>query len=49
MFTRRAIMKTTLAAGAAAVFAPAGLGHAAAGFPGNIFRPAKTASFAPRC
>lgn len=31
MFTRRAIMKTTLAAGAAAVFAPAGLGHAAAG------------------
>ncbi|MER8366973.1 MBL fold metallo-hydrolase [Mesorhizobium sp. M1378] len=31
MFTRRAIMKTTLAAGAAAVFAPAGLGHAAGG------------------
>ncbi len=31
MFTRRAIMKTTLAAGATAVFAPAGLGHAAAG------------------
>ena len=31
MFTRRTIMKTTLAAGAAAVFAPAGLGHAAAG------------------
>lgn len=30
MFTRRTIMKTTLAAGAAAVFAPAGLGHAAA-------------------
>ncbi|WP_222403472.1 MBL fold metallo-hydrolase [Rhizobium leguminosarum] len=29
MFTRRTIMKTTLAAGAAAVFAPAGLGHAA--------------------
>ena len=31
MFTRRTIMKTTLAAGATAVFAPAGLGHAAAG------------------
>ncbi|MER8382193.1 MULTISPECIES: MBL fold metallo-hydrolase [unclassified Mesorhizobium] len=31
MFTRRSIMKTTLAAGAAAVFAPAGLGHAASG------------------
>ncbi|MER9181122.1 MBL fold metallo-hydrolase [Mesorhizobium sp. M0767] len=31
MFTRRSIMKTTLAAGAAAVFAPAGLGHAAGG------------------
>ncbi|MEP6565144.1 MAG: MBL fold metallo-hydrolase [Mesorhizobium sp.] len=31
MFTRRTIMKTTLAAGAAAVFAPAGLGHAASG------------------
>ncbi|WP_287212818.1 MBL fold metallo-hydrolase, partial [Mesorhizobium sp.] len=31
MFTRRAIMKTTLAAGAAAVFAPAGLAHAAGG------------------
>ena len=31
MFTRRTIMKTTLAAGVAAVFAPAGLGHAAAG------------------
>lgn len=30
MFTRRTIMKTTVAAGAAAVFAPAGLGHAAA-------------------
>ncbi|MER8575340.1 MBL fold metallo-hydrolase [Mesorhizobium sp. M1338] len=30
MFTRRTILKTTLAAGAAAVFAPAGLGHAAA-------------------
>jgi glyoxylase-like metal-dependent hydrolase (beta-lactamase superfamily II) len=29
MFTRRDIMKTTLAAGAAAVFAPAGLGSAA--------------------
>lgn len=29
MFTRRAIMKTTLAAGSAAVFAPAGLSHAA--------------------
>src|SRR5687768_3240100 len=29
MFTRRAIMKTTLAAGAAAVFAPSGIGHAA--------------------
>ncbi|MDH4413155.1 MAG: MBL fold metallo-hydrolase [Rhizobium sp.] len=29
MFTRRTIMKTTVAAGAAAVFAPAGLGHAA--------------------
>ncbi|MCB2402313.1 MBL fold metallo-hydrolase [Rhizobium ruizarguesonis] len=29
MFTRRTIMKTTLAAGATAVFAPAGLGHAA--------------------
>lgn len=31
MFTRRTIMKTTFAAAAAAVFAPAGLGHAAAG------------------
>ncbi|WP_205837146.1 MBL fold metallo-hydrolase [Neorhizobium sp. T25_13] len=31
MFTRRTMMKTTLAAGAAAVFAPAGLGHAATG------------------
>ncbi|UXN67463.1 MBL fold metallo-hydrolase (plasmid) [Phyllobacterium sp. A18/5-2] len=31
MFTRRAIIKTTLAAGATAVFAPAGLGHAAGG------------------
>jgi len=31
MFTRRTIMKTTLAAGAAAVFSPAGLGHAAGG------------------
>jgi glyoxylase-like metal-dependent hydrolase (beta-lactamase superfamily II) len=31
MFTRRNIMKATLAAGAAAVFAPAGLGHAAGG------------------
>lgn len=31
MPTRRTIMKTTLAAGAAAVFAPAGLGHAAGG------------------
>jgi glyoxylase-like metal-dependent hydrolase (beta-lactamase superfamily II) len=31
MFTRRTIMKTTLAAGATAVFAPAGLGHAATG------------------
>ncbi|MER8377261.1 MBL fold metallo-hydrolase [Mesorhizobium sp. M1396] len=30
MFTRRTILKTTLAAGAAAVFVPAGLGHAAA-------------------
>lgn len=30
MFTRRALMKTTLAAGAAMAFAPAGLGHAAA-------------------
>ena len=30
MFTRRNIMKTTIAAGAAAVFAPAGFGHAAA-------------------
>lgn len=29
MFTRRTVMKTTIAAGAAAVFAPAGLGHAA--------------------
>ncbi|MES5047472.1 MBL fold metallo-hydrolase [Rhizobium nepotum] len=29
MLTRRTIMKTTIAAGAAAVFAPAGLGHAA--------------------
>ena len=29
MFTRRFIMKSTLAAGAAAVFAPAGVGHAA--------------------
>ncbi|MGO7361684.1 MBL fold metallo-hydrolase [Rhizobium leguminosarum] len=29
MLTRRTIMKTTLAAGATAVFAPAGLGHAA--------------------
>ncbi|HEX7108576.1 MAG TPA: MBL fold metallo-hydrolase [Aestuariivirga sp.] len=29
MFTRRTIMKSTLAAGAAAVFAPAGLGNAA--------------------
>jgi glyoxylase-like metal-dependent hydrolase (beta-lactamase superfamily II) len=31
MFTRRTIMKTTLAAGVTAVFAPAGLGHAAGG------------------
>ncbi len=31
MLTRRTIMKTTLAAGAAAVFAPADLGHAAGG------------------
>jgi glyoxylase-like metal-dependent hydrolase (beta-lactamase superfamily II) len=31
MLTRRTIMKSTLAAGAAAVFAPAGLGHAASG------------------
>jgi glyoxylase-like metal-dependent hydrolase (beta-lactamase superfamily II) len=31
MFTRRTIIKTTLAAGATAVFAPAGLGHAATG------------------
>lgn len=31
MFTRRAIMKTTLAAGAAAALTPAGLGHAAGG------------------
>jgi glyoxylase-like metal-dependent hydrolase (beta-lactamase superfamily II) len=31
MFTRRTIMKTTLAAGAAAVFAPEGTGHAAGG------------------
>ncbi|CDZ27957.1 MBL fold metallo-hydrolase [Neorhizobium galegae] len=31
MFTRRTIMKTTLAAGATAVFAPAGPGHAATG------------------
>ncbi|WP_205412849.1 MBL fold metallo-hydrolase [Neorhizobium tomejilense] len=31
MFTRRTIMKTTLAAGVTAVFAPAGLGHAATG------------------
>src|SRR4051794_17459584 len=31
MLTRRTIMKTTLAAGAAALFAPAGLGHAAGG------------------
>ena len=31
MFTRRAIIKTALASGAAAVFAPAGLGHAAGG------------------
>jgi hypothetical protein len=31
MFTRRTMMKTTLAAGATAVFAPAGLGHAATG------------------
>jgi glyoxylase-like metal-dependent hydrolase (beta-lactamase superfamily II) len=31
MVTRRAIMKATLAGGAAAVFAPAGLGHAASG------------------
>jgi glyoxylase-like metal-dependent hydrolase (beta-lactamase superfamily II) len=31
MFTRRTIMKTTLAAGATAAFAPAGLGHAATG------------------
>ncbi|WP_170975831.1 MBL fold metallo-hydrolase [Rhizobium sp. FY34] len=31
MFTRRAIMKTTIAASATAVFAPAGLGQAAAG------------------
>ncbi|WP_425961407.1 MBL fold metallo-hydrolase [Rhizobium nepotum] len=31
MLTRRTIMKTTIAAGAAAVFAPAGLGHAAGG------------------
>src|SRR3954466_2644019 len=30
-FTRRAVMKSTLAAGAAAVFAPAGLSHAATG------------------
>ena len=30
MFSRRQIMKTTLALGAAATFAPAGLGHAAA-------------------
>src|SRR3954453_9013598 len=31
MPTRRTIMKTTLAAGAAAIFAPAGLGHATGG------------------
>jgi glyoxylase-like metal-dependent hydrolase (beta-lactamase superfamily II) len=31
MFTRRTIMKSTVAAGAAAVFVPAGLGHAASG------------------
>ncbi|CDZ49739.1 MBL fold metallo-hydrolase [Neorhizobium galegae] len=31
MFTRRTMMKTTLAAGATAVFEPAGLGHAATG------------------
>jgi len=31
MLTRRSLMKTTLAAGVAAVFAPAGLGHAAGG------------------
>jgi glyoxylase-like metal-dependent hydrolase (beta-lactamase superfamily II) len=31
MFTRRSIMKTTLAAGAAAVFAPEGTSHAAGG------------------
>lgn len=31
MLTRRTLMKTTLAAGATAVFAPAGLGHAASG------------------
>ncbi|WP_206051171.1 MBL fold metallo-hydrolase [Neorhizobium sp. T7_12] len=31
MFTRRTMMKTTLGAGATAVFAPVGLGHAATG------------------
>jgi hypothetical protein len=49
MFTRRAIMKTTLAAGAAAVFAPAGLGHAAAGLSWKHFPAGETASFGPRC
>jgi glyoxylase-like metal-dependent hydrolase (beta-lactamase superfamily II) len=31
MFTRRSLMKTTIAAGAAAAFAPEGIGHAAGG------------------
>ncbi|WP_428030024.1 MBL fold metallo-hydrolase [Ancylobacter sp.] len=37
MLTRRSLMKTTLATGAAAVFAPAGLGHAASGLPWKHF------------
>ncbi|MEW4398704.1 MBL fold metallo-hydrolase [Agrobacterium tumefaciens] len=37
MFTRRTIMKTTLAAGVTAVLTPAGLGHAAAGITWQAF------------
>ena len=45
MFTRRAIMKTTLAAGTAAVFAPEGTGYAAGGLSWKHFPAGETGFF----
>lgn len=45
MITRRTVMKTTLAIGAAAAFAPAGLGHAAASLTWKHFPAGQTGFF----